>query len=482
MPGRDITRLRNRAARVLFLFFFVIWAGPQLAMPAWAQSAPPQNDPKPNAPSSSTSAVAPAGSPQSPDKPDDKPAKTIDKKDSQNKDINDQGVFVFRKDVDEVMLHASVIDDKQHIVTTLDHSAFSVFEDGKPQSIISFHHEDIPVAMGIIIDNSGSMREKRNKVNQAALNLVRSSNPKDEVFVVNFNDEQYLDQDFTNNLLKLKEALDKIDARGGTALYDAVVASADHLKQNARLEKKVLFVVTDGEDNASSETLEQAVKQLQQENGPSVYAIGILGDEEHPKRAKKALEIIAQRTGGIAFFPKTLDEVDAISRTVANDIRNQYAIGYKPTNPRGNGGFRQIRVDAKAKGHGKLMVAPRVATTPVRNLPPAARSKVLPICPRRSGLTVPHCPSSFRARRLSIRRRSRPRAPSPLARSPAPLPHISSVRFLRARREPFSRRIRCKPREHRADACTRDAAAGRRHWSAVRSLSISFWFNAAAIC
>jgi Ca-activated chloride channel family protein len=254
------------------------------------------------------------------------------------------------------LLHATVVDDKQHIVTNLDRTAFSVFEDGKPQTIVSFHHEDIPVAMGIVIDNSGSMREKRAKVNQAALNLVRSSNPQDEVFVVNFNDEYYLDQDFTNDLLKLKEALEKIDAKGGTALYEAVVASADHLKRNARLERKVLFVVTDGEDNASRETLEQAVKQLQEENGPSVYAIGILGDEEHPKRAKRALEILAQRTGGVAFFPKTLDEVDEISRLVAHDIRNQYTIGYKPTNPKVAGGFRQIRVDAKAKGHGKLMV------------------------------------------------------------------------------------------------------------------------------
>jgi VWFA-related protein len=259
--------------------------------------------------------------------------------------------------VDEVLLYATVVDDKQHIVTNLDRSAFTIFEDGKPQNIISFHHVDIPVAMGIVIDNSGSMKEKRAKVNQAALNLVRSSNPRDEVCIVNFNDEYYLDQDFTNDLLKLKEALEKIDPRGGTSLYDAVVASAEHLRRFARLEKKVLFLVTDGEDNASTETLEQAVKHLQEENGPSVYAIGILGDEEHPKRARKALEIIAQRTGGIAFFPKTLDEVDAISRTVASDIRNQYAIGYKPTNPRGNGGFRQIRVEAKsAKGHGKMTV------------------------------------------------------------------------------------------------------------------------------
>jgi Ca-activated chloride channel family protein len=269
---------------------------------------------------------------------------------------DENGTYVIRKDVDEVLLHATVVDDKQHIVTNLDRNAFSVFEDGKAQTIISFRHEDIPVAMGIVIDNSGSMREKRAKVNQAALNLVRASNAQDEVFVVNFNDEYYLDQDFTNDLLKLKEALEKIDAKGGTALYEAVVASGEHLKRNARLERKVLFVVTDGEDNASRETLEQAVKQLQEENGPSVYAIGVLGDEEHPRRAKRALEIIAQRTGGLAFFPSTLDEVDEISRQVAHDIRNQYTIGFKPTNPRSSGGFRQIRVEAKMKGHGKLVV------------------------------------------------------------------------------------------------------------------------------
>jgi VWFA-related protein len=289
-------------------------------------------------------------------KPSSSEQSSTESQENQNSPDNSQGVFVFRKDVDEVMLHATVVDDKQHIITNLDRTAFTVFEDGKTQSIISFHHVDIPVAMGIVIDNSGSMREKRSKVNQAALNLVRSSNPRDEVFIVNFNDEQYLDQDFTHDLLKLKEALEKIDARGGTALYDAVVASGDHLKQNARLEKKVIFLVTDGEDNASSETLEQAVKQLQLEGGPSVYAIGILGDEDHPKRAKKALQIIAERTGGIAFFPKTLDEVDSISRTIANDIRNQYAIGYKPLSPKKAGEFRQIRVEAKAKGHSKLVV------------------------------------------------------------------------------------------------------------------------------
>src|SRR5215472_13917515 len=328
MPGQDTTRLPNRALGSLLVLLFLIGAGVWL-LPAWSEAA--QDNSRPS--------TTPSTPPE-----------------TQNSPVDEQGTFVIRQETDEVMLHASVVDDKQRLVTNLERNAFSVFEDGKPQQIISFHHVDIPVAMGIVIDNSGSMREKRAKVNQAALNLVRSSNPKDDVFIVNFNDEQYLDQDFTHDLRKMKEALEKIDARGGTALYDAVVASADHLRQNARLEKKVIFLVTDGEDNASSETLEQAVKQLQQEGGPSVYAIGILGDEEHPKRAKKALQILADHTGGIAFFPKTLDEVDAISRTIANDIRNQYAIGYKPTSPKKAGEFRQIRVEAKAKGHGKLVV------------------------------------------------------------------------------------------------------------------------------
>jgi Ca-activated chloride channel homolog len=379
MPGPDITRPKNKWAASFFFLRCAIWAGATVAVLAqpfagqaeWkasrrqseavqldlppfesapfesvpfgpvpsasAQSQPVSPQPFPFQSQSGTASAPPAGS---------SPQQTPD----------ENGTFVIRKDVDEVLLHATVVDDKQHIVKDLDRNAFSVFEDGKPQNIISFRHEDIPVAMGIVIDNSGSMREKRAKVNQAALNLVRSSNPQDEVFVVNFNDEYYLDQDFTNDLLKLKEALEKIDAKGGTALYEAVVASAEHVKRNARLERKVLLVVTDGEDNASRETLEQAVKQLQEENGPSVYAIGILGDEEHPKRARRALEIIAQRTGGLAFFPKTLDEVNEISQQVGNDIRNQYTIGYKPTNPRASGGFRAIRVEAKVKGHSKLVV------------------------------------------------------------------------------------------------------------------------------
>jgi Ca-activated chloride channel homolog len=190
------------------------------------------------------------------------------------------------------------------------------------------------------------------------LNFVRASNPRDEVFIVNFNDEQYLDQTFTNNLCKLKEALGKYETHGGTALYDAVVASADYLKQNARLEKKVLFVVTDGEDNAGHETLEKAVAWVAEENGPTIYALGLLG-EEKTRRTKRALQLFAERTGGVSFFPKTLGDADSISRIIAHDIRNQYTISYKPSNPQNLDGYRTIKVEARASGYSKLRVRTR---------------------------------------------------------------------------------------------------------------------------
>lgn len=267
-------------------------------------------------------------------------------------------VFVFRKEVDEVTLHATVVDDKNHIVTNLDRADFTVYEDGQPQKITSFRHEDIPVAVGIVIDNSGSMRDKRPAVNAAALNFVKSSNPQDKVFVVNFNEDFFLDQDYTASVPKLKDALERIEARGGTALYDAVVASSDHLKKSGLLEKKVLLVVTDGDDNASRESLEQAIRRLQEENGPTVYTIGLLA-EERSKRAKRALREMAEETGGMAFFPQGLGEVDSITQQIAHDIRNQYTIGYHASKPQSEGGFRTVKVDANAKGYKKLQVRTR---------------------------------------------------------------------------------------------------------------------------
>jgi Ca-activated chloride channel homolog len=276
----------------------------------------------------------------------------------ENAPLEDNSIFVFKKDVEEVAVHATVVDDKNHMVMNLPKTAFTVLENGQPQPMTSFRLEDIPVSMCIVIDNSGSMREKREQVNKAALNLVRSSNPQDEVCVVNFNDEYYLDQPFTGKLPLLKEALEKVGARGGTALYDAMVATSNEMKAHARRQKKVLFVVTDGEDNASRETLEETVRNLQQENGPTVYAIGLLSDER-TRRSRRALETVAQATGGIAFLPKNLAEVDQISSAVAHDIRSQYTIGYKPTTPKSAGGYRTIKVEARAKGYKKLTVRTR---------------------------------------------------------------------------------------------------------------------------
>jgi VWFA-related protein len=267
-------------------------------------------------------------------------------------------VFVFKKEVDEVTLHATVVDGSFRPITSLTKNDFTVFEDGKAQKITSFRNEDIPVALGIVIDNSGSMREKRPQVNAAALNLVRSSNPQDKVFVVNFNEEYFLDQDYTGSIPKLKDAMERIESRGGTALYDAVVASSDHLKKSGELEKKVLLVVTDGEDNASRETLEQALRRLEEQNGPTVYTIGLLS-EEHSKRARRALREMAEDTGGVAFFPKDLNEVEAITQQIAHDIRNQYTIQYKPTTPQSAGGYRTVKVQATAKGLKNLQVRTR---------------------------------------------------------------------------------------------------------------------------
>lgn len=334
-----------------------------------SKGAPPPPAAQGNA-QSSGSAQQPATAPQAPTHvpstppsqvPTNQPGDTVRVPASagQEPSRQDNGVYVYRKQVEEVVLHATVVDDHQRLVTNLDRSAFTVYEDGQPQPITSFRHEDIPVSIGIVIDNSGSMREKRHEVNQASINLVRASNPNDEVFIVNFNDEYYLDQDFTGSVPKLQEALERIESRGGTALYDAVVASADHLKKNARLDKKVLVVVTDGEDNASRESLEQAVRRLQAENGPTVYTVGLLWGEGHLKRAKRALQEMAEDTGGVWFFPRDLSEVDTITRQIAHDIRNQYTIGYRPTRPPTEGGYRSVKVEARAKGYGKLQVRTR---------------------------------------------------------------------------------------------------------------------------
>jgi Ca-activated chloride channel family protein len=174
---------------------------------------------------------------------------------------------------------------------------------------------------------------------------------------VNFDTDAYLDTDFTSNLPRLREALQKIVSKGGTALYDAVFAAAQHIDKKAKLQKRVLLLITDGWDNASTMSLEQAVQAVQTENAPTIYTIGIL-DEEGKKKGKRALKELAEQTGGVAFFPRDLTEVDSITNAVARDIRNQYIIIYKK-DPRKSPDYRTIKVLARANGHKNLQVRTR---------------------------------------------------------------------------------------------------------------------------
>lgn len=273
------------------------------------------------------------------------------------------GAYTLERNVDEVVLNATVIDKKNRLVNSLVESDFKVYEDGVPQKINSFQHADLPISLGLLIDNSGSMRPKREAVNRAAIDLVRASNPQDESFVVNFSDEAYIDQDFTSSIAQLEQGLSHIDSKGGTALYDAIVASADYMAKHATRAKQVLLVITDGEDNASSMTLEQTVRRVQQLHGPVIYCIGLLFHSDsgrgETRRAKRALELLSGDTGGLAFFPKNLGQVDGVAKEVAQDIRQQYMIGYQSTKPITQPGYRTIRVEAKAKGYDKLTVRTR---------------------------------------------------------------------------------------------------------------------------
>jgi Ca-activated chloride channel family protein len=276
------------------------------------------------------------------------------------------GGFAIQSNVNLVVLHASVINERGVFVPGLKQEDFRVLEDKVEQKMSVFRQEDVPVSMGLVIDNSGSMRDKRPQVNAAALTLVKTSNPNDEAFVVNFNDDFYLDtvHDFTNDTNELKDALERIDARGSTALYDAVIGSLDHLKKGAK-DKKVLLVVTDGVDNASRKSLQNAVEEAQRSDA-LIYAIGLFSDDDlkhnrnEMKKARRALTDMANATGGLAFFPENVDDTAAICTQIARDIRNQYTLAYYPTNTNQDGTFRGVQVLLAAqRGLGKLSVRTR---------------------------------------------------------------------------------------------------------------------------
>jgi VWFA-related protein len=285
-----------------------------------------------------------------------------------NQITKEDGRFTLRTNAYEVRLNASVFDSQDREVDTLPQDAFKIYEDGVPQKIVGFLHEDLPISLGILIDSSGSMYDKRPSVDAAALNLVKLSNPKDEAFVVDFNSEPYIDQDFTSSIVKLQQGLSYVKAGGGTALYDAVIASADYLSKNAKQSKQVLLIVTDGDDNSSNASLEEAIHRVQALDGPSIYCIGLLfgGDLNHKdlKHSREVLTQLATETGGQAYFPKALKDVDGIAQEVAQDIRSQYMIEYHSTKPMTVAGYRTIHVEASAKGYHGLRVRTRAGYFP----------------------------------------------------------------------------------------------------------------------
>jgi VWFA-related protein len=265
----------------------------------------------------------------------------------------------FTTEIKEVTLHVTVVDKSGKLITNIPKSAFKVSEDNVEQPIKYFHPEDVPVSMGILVDNSGSMNDKRARVAAAALALVKASNPEDEVFIVNFNDDPYLDQSFTHDPKKLEEALSRIDARGGTAMRNAISGAITYMKTDAKLDKKVIVVVTDGNDNASGEnTLEQLLRQVR-DSGVLVYSIGLLSEEEprELRAAKRALNSLAETSAGAAYYPKDLAEVEKITPEIAHEIRNQYTIVYSPLNENLDGSFRRIKVELSGQYKGAIIRA-----------------------------------------------------------------------------------------------------------------------------
>ena len=368
-----ILQLRRRIFRfdltlmvLTLMLLAVFWAG----SPAFAQAQTPAPTPQPavvqnpTEPETQPSLKVDSDPVLSPDAEDNQPVSpTMPLSASRANQIQRLrgGIFTLRQNVDEVVLNCTVVDSHGRLVTGLQRKDFKVWEDKVPQKISFFQHEDVPVSMGILVDNSGSMGDKLPSVREAALDLVRASNPQDEAFIVNFSDEPYIDQGFTSNIAKMEQALSHIQARGGTALYDAVVASADELAKHAKNSKQVLLIITDGDDDASMVTRVQAIRRVQDLHGPEIYAIGLLykDDAFNSKKARRDLELLTEETGGLAYFPRSLKNVDQIAEEVARDIRNQYTVGYHPTKPFSKGGYRTVHVEAKAPGHGRLIVRTR---------------------------------------------------------------------------------------------------------------------------
>jgi Ca-activated chloride channel family protein len=273
---------------------------------------------------------------------------------------NDQDDFTLHTDVRLLVLDVSVKDRKGRFVPGLMKENFAVYEDGKLQQITVFAHDDLPVTVGILVDESFSMKPKRIEVLAAAEAFIRESNPQDEIFVLNFNDKVRRGlpskMNFSSDLAQLRAALERGVPEGKTALYDAVDKGLEQLKLG-RHEKKALVLISDGGDNASTHTRRETVN-LVQERPATIYTIGIY-DEGDPDRAPGPLRQLAEISGGEAYFPESIDGMAGVCHRIAEDLKVRYTVGYVPPAPVSNNALRHVRVRVSLPGHETATVLTR---------------------------------------------------------------------------------------------------------------------------
>jgi Ca-activated chloride channel homolog len=286
----------------------------------------------------------------------------------------DPNGFRVSSDVELVLLDVSVKDSDGGFVSNLKQSDFKVFEDKVEQHIKTFAAQDVPVTVGLIVDNSGSVRPKKAEIITAALTFVKNSNPHDEVFVVNFNDRVSLGlpegTSFTSNRTVLRTALLSNPAQGRTALYDALDLGLRHLEKG-RLAKKTLVLISDGGDNMSEMTRDELMKAAETSLA-TVYTVGIFDSNDHDKNPG-FLKSLARLTGGEAFIPQNVDNLVGICDKIAHDIRNRYSIGFAPGNPSMDGKIRRLKVTATSPEGKKYEVRTRTHYVASRNI--ASRSR-----------------------------------------------------------------------------------------------------------
>ena len=278
----------------------------------------------------------------------------------QTENLQDTQPYTISLNVDQVMLDVSVVDHDGKFVSGLVAENFKVYEDGRPEEISYFLKKDVPVSIGLAIDNSASMHGKRAEIVGAAMSFVEASNPHDEMFVVHFNEDVRFALGtagpFTNDPLKLRGAFLRMIAAGQTALYDAVSQAIDHLGKGKH-DRKALLVISDGGDNASQHGLKETL-QLVQASHVVVYTISLY-DPSNRDQKPRVLRRLAKASGGESFFPKELDQIGSICHGIATDIRNQYLLAYRSSNSKRDGAFRHVRVTLDSPAAKRLVVRTR---------------------------------------------------------------------------------------------------------------------------